>query len=78
MAGNVFCVKCRKHTSNSGQAKLQKAKNGRHFMAVKCGKCGTKKVKFISAKQVKEMKKMNGGFLPLVIGSALLGSKLFG
>ncbi len=43
----VYCVKCKKKTSNE-DAKKTVAKNGRNMVRATCTKCGTKKVKFVA------------------------------
>lgn len=72
----VYCIRCKSATANSGKVSLNKASNGRHFASVKCRKCGTKKTKFLSDKQVKDIKKNSGGFIPAILAGLALSKVL--
>lgn len=43
----MYCVKCKKKTSNAGTPAKVKTKNNRVMMKTKCGVCGTVKCQFI-------------------------------
>jgi hypothetical protein len=43
----LYCLKCKKHTSTLNAEHVQK--NGRHMIQGKCGTCGMKKTMFVKA-----------------------------
>ena len=47
MTNKVYCVKCKRHTENSGKLMHHKTKNGHKYITVKCKVCGSKKAKMI-------------------------------
>ncbi len=50
MTITMYCVKCKSKTGGSTpQAKT--VKGNRHMLVSKCGRCGTKKCQFVSAKK---------------------------
>ena len=49
-SSNIYCVKCRAKTANSGVAKHKTTKNGRDMVQCKCAKCGTVKSQFVKSK----------------------------
>ena len=46
----MYCVRCKKSTSNGGAVTHNKTKNGKTMAASTCAVCGTKKRQFVSAK----------------------------
>lgn len=43
----IYCVKCRTKTQDENVQQTV-AKNGRHMMKAKCGKCGTTKCQIVA------------------------------
>ena len=70
-----YCLKCKKNTE-SKNAKVLKASNGKAMILSKCVICGSKKSKFIKAQQAKVLLSNLGIRTPL-IKIPLLGDILF-
>ena len=46
---NIYCMKCREPTENSGEIKYRKGIRDQNYIAVRCKKCNSVKVKMIDS-----------------------------
>jgi NAD-dependent SIR2 family protein deacetylase len=65
----IHCIKCQKRTGG-GQVGLGRTRHNRMALAQRCSECGTKKVRFISNKDIQDHQNGEG------ILSSLLGTKI--